>query len=687
MLEFLGRRDEQVKVRGYRVELGEVAAALARCPGVGQAVVLLRHDQLVGYLERASPGAAALPASRLRKVLLETLPDYMVPARFVWLDRLPLQRHGKVDRRALPDPGSVAAGDSDYAPPSTDLERTIVAVWSTVLSVERIGVDDDFFDLGGHSLLATQVVARLRRAAPDLPRPISVLDLFRYHTVRELAAVASGGARVEKLLQELTPRDDPAARVLSLVCVPYGGASAVVYQPLADALPPGHRLYAVAVPGHDIGLAEDSEPIDEVAQRCVEEILSTVHGPLVLYGHCGPGSALTVEVARRLEAAGRAIDAVYLGGIFPFARPAGRLLGPLARLRPFERIRSDRLYANWLQSMGADVGALDEDQARFLVRTMRHDAQTALDYYTDLLHRQVTPLRAPVISVVGERDPGTDFYQERYREWHFLTGVTALVVLDEAGHYFLKYRADELAEIVTGTHGDLTTGAADRLGRPARGAQASWWLHEVSTRAPDTAGAGSAETVAGATSAAVGPGVTSAAVEPADGRRALFRGVRRHDGPDPGPRPSMGRFFAVAGGQTVSIIGSSFTDFAIPLWIYLHTGSVARFAVLAVLGLVPGMLVAPLAGAVVDRYDRRAVMMAGDLAAGGGVLALGVVAVTGGLHIGLVYGLIAWLSTALMLQRLAYNSAIPQLVPKRNLGHANGFFQTDRRRHGSSSCR
>jgi len=137
----------------------------------------------------------------------------------------------------------------------------------------------------------------------------------------------------------------------------------------------------------------------------------------------------------------------------------------------------------------------------------------------------------------------------------------------------------------------------------------------------------------------------------------------------------MGRFFAVAGGQTVSIIGSSFTDFAIPLWIYLQTGSVARFAVLAVLGLVPGMLIAPLAGAVVDRYDRRAVMMAGDLAAGGGVLALGVVAVTGGLHIGLVYGLIAWLSTALMLQRLAYNSAIPQLVPKRNLGHANGFFQ------------
>jgi amino acid adenylation domain-containing protein len=637
-LEFLGRRDHQVKIRGYRVELGEVEASLAGCPGVAQAVTEVRDDRLVAWLER-SGAAEDLTGPELRRLLLKTVPEYMVPARYVWLDRLPLQQHGKVDRRALPDPGAATGAEAQYVEPAAGTERTIADIWARVLDVARVGAFDDFFDLGGHSLLATQVVALLRRALPDLPRPVSVMDTFRYRTVRALAAAAEGTTGgSDGLLHELT-RPVRGTPVQSLVCVPYGGASAVVYQPLADALPPRHALYAVAVPGHDIGLAEEPEPIGDVAARCAQEILSTVEGPLVLYGHCGPGGALTVEIARRLEAAGRTVDAVYLGGIFPFARPVGMLLGRMARFRPLERFRSDRVYANWLQAMGADVGALDDDQVTFLVRTMRHDAEEALEYFTDLLHRKVTPLRAPIVSVVGERDPGTDFYEERYREWHYLSPVTALVVLDEGGHYFLKYRAEELATIVTGTHRDLEAAV------PARADGDTWWLHAVS--------AGDAEV-------SISTGVTVADADVASAS---------------GPQPSMKRFLAVAAGQTASIVGSSFTEFAIPLWILLQTGSVAKFALLAVLGLVPGMLVAPFAGVIVDRYSRRAVMIVADLASGVGELALAILLWTGRLHEGAAYGLIAWLSLTLMFQRLAYNSAIPQLVPKRYLGHANGVFQ------------
>ena len=118
------------------------------------------------------------------------------------------------------------------------------------------------------------------------------------------------------------------------------------------------------------------------------------------------------------------------------------------------RLRGDRVHANWLQGMGADLGALDEEQRRFLIRAMRHDARLAEEYFTGLLHRQVAPLRAPVISVVGERDPGTEFYQERYREWGFLSDTTALVVLEEGVWKVAQYNLsipipnDLAAEIV-----------------------------------------------------------------------------------------------------------------------------------------------------------------------------------------------------------------------------------------------
>ncbi|MFC0528934.1 non-ribosomal peptide synthetase/MFS transporter [Phytohabitans kaempferiae] len=589
-LEFLGRRDHQVKLRGYRIELGEIEAALSGLPEVTQAAVVVHGERLVAYLERA--GGPDLAPGELRERLAQTLPEYMLPAQAVWLDALPRMAHGKVDRAALPAP-ALAARDA-FVPPSGPVEETIAEVWRELLGLDRVGADDDFFALGGHSLLAIQVVSRLRGR---LPGPVSAMDLFKHPTVRGLARL---GARTgpRRLLHELTR--DSAAPSLSLVCVPYGGASAVVYQPLADALPDGVRLYSVAVPGHDLGVAEEPEPLEDVAAAVTEEVLSRVSGPLVLYGHCGPGAALTVEVARRLEAAGRTLDAVYLGGVFPFARPR------VASLVRFERLRSDTVYANWLQSMGADVGALEPAQRRHLIRAMRRDAEEAEAYFSRLLGERVTPLRAPIVSVVGEKDPGTDYYQERFREWGFLSPRTGLVVLDEAGHYFLKYRAAELAGIVTG------------------------------------------------------PPPVATAAEPSGAA---------------GPRPSMGRFLAVAAGQMVSMTGTALTEFALPIWAYLETQSLLRFALFAVAGVLPGILVAPVAGALVDRGDRRRALIGASVLAGLIQAALAVLVATGGLGSAVLYGLLAALSVALTLQRLAYASAVPQLVPKHYLGHANGVVQ------------
>ncbi|MFP2934901.1 AMP-binding enzyme, partial [Pyxidicoccus sp. 3LG] len=165
-LDFLGRIDFQVKLRGFRIELGEIEAALESVPGVRRAVVLAREDvpgnpRLVAYVVPASMDSAP-PASELRAAIGRNLPEYMVPSAFVVLEALPLNTHGKVDRRALPAPE--AGASTAFVAPKTPTEEKLAAIWAEVLRQEKVGATDDFFALGGHSLLATQVVSRVRAA-------------------------------------------------------------------------------------------------------------------------------------------------------------------------------------------------------------------------------------------------------------------------------------------------------------------------------------------------------------------------------------------------------------------------------------------------------------------------------------------------------------------------------------------
>ncbi|MFF2040560.1 amino acid adenylation domain-containing protein [Kitasatospora sp. NPDC058170] len=667
VLEYLGRADDQVKVRGYRVEPGEIEAVLAGLPGVVQAVVLARGEgvkqTLVAYLEHPEPERAPT-AAELRTALLEVLPDYMVPARYVVLERFPLQAHGKVDRRALPEPESAVVGG--YVEPQGEAEVLIAGMWADLLDLPRVGALDDFFELGGHSLLATQVVARLRRAFPELAVPVGVMDLFRYPTVRALAVLVSDpgvdrGPR--RLLHRLTP---PRTRTTaSVVCAPYGGGSALIYKPLADAMPDDWELHSIAVPGHELG--EEAMGIEEVAVLCAREIVEGVPGRLVLYGHCGVGVRLAVEIARLVEAAGREVEAVHLGGIFPFARPQGRgaAVGEwFAELA--DRWRSDQGMINALAAAGLDTDEVEAEQLRLIVRNRRVGTKEAERYFTGLFASEGGTIAAPVIAVCGERDPATQFYQERFREWHRITGTAAVVVLDEAGHFYLKYRAQELADIVTGVHRSIAAGTESVH---HRGEDSTWWLEDVSrNHQPDDPD----HEPGHEPHEADGPDRAPGTVEPSRTARPAATGRTARPAE---VRPTMGRFLTVASGQQVSMIGSALTEFALPIWIYLKTGSLVQFGLLAACGLVPGILSAPIAGALVDRNDRRRIMLYGDIAAGATQAVMLVLYLTGSLEVWHAYVLIGVLSTALTFQRLAWGSAVPQLVPKRYLGRANGVVQ------------
>jgi len=187
-IEFLGRIDHQVKIRGYRIELEEIEAVIGTFEGVRETVISAREDvpgdkRLVAYI--VSGNGRAFSVNDLRSYLKEKLPDYMVPSAFVTMKALPQTNNGKVDRKSLPAPEGVRTnGESKYAPPQSVLEETIAAVWRQTLRVDRVGIDDNFFDIGGHSLLMAQVHSQLRDV---LKRDLPLIKILEHPTIRSLA--------------------------------------------------------------------------------------------------------------------------------------------------------------------------------------------------------------------------------------------------------------------------------------------------------------------------------------------------------------------------------------------------------------------------------------------------------------------------------------------------------------------
>ncbi|MEU2742358.1 amino acid adenylation domain-containing protein [Streptomyces sp. NPDC007095] len=450
-VEFRGRVDDQVKVRGYRVEPGDVAEAIRRLPGVAEAVVLPAdaggRQELAAWLV-PRPGSR-LDVRRVRSGLREHLPEYMVPASLMVLDRFPLTPNGKIDRTALPRPET---GDAEERVlPRTASEHRLAQVWAGVLGLPEIGIDDDFFALGGDSFAAVRAV---RACDPGL----RVIDMFTRPTVRELAAHLDGaGSGQGRLLHRLTGTPHATATV---ICLPYGGGSAAVYQPLAAALPDDLAVLAVELPGHDPARpAEEFLSLDELTDRLAEEVAETVTGPVFVYGH-SVGAAAAVALARRLEARGHAVLGVTVAGNFPSARLPGRAAAWANRVLPVERWASNRHYRDILRSTGGILDDMDEAATETALRAMRHDAAEARAWFGRELAAPPAPLSAPILCVVGEADHSTELYQERYREWEVFADRIELATIPRAGHYFVRYQAAALAAILSDR---ITAWTAGRL--------------------------------------------------------------------------------------------------------------------------------------------------------------------------------------------------------------------------------
>ncbi|MFJ9351606.1 non-ribosomal peptide synthase/polyketide synthase [Streptomyces sp. NPDC101237] len=265
-LEYLGRVDDQVKLRGFRIEPGEIEAVLAAHPDVAHATVVLRDDRLVAYVVPARPGVG--PAA-LRAHAARSLPGHMVPAAVVTLDALPLTPNGKLDRRALPAPDFAAeVGD---ARPRTPLEETLCALVADVLGLERVGADDDFFSLGGDSIVAMQLVARARAAG----LAFSPRDVFRHKSAAGLATVTTTAAaerRDETVLLDLdeSERAELAALPAGSDVLPVSPLQAgLLFHTALDSGDEGPDVYTVQV-SYDLEGPVDAERLRAAAQGVLD---------------------------------------------------------------------------------------------------------------------------------------------------------------------------------------------------------------------------------------------------------------------------------------------------------------------------------------------------------------------------------------------------------------------------------
>ena len=340
VLEFLGRADMQVKLRGIRIEPGEIEAALVRHVDVAQAAVIARDYQggskwLVAYIVPTM--GATVDAGELRAYLARSLPEYMIPAAFVMLNRLPLTPNGKLDRRALPAPDLAHVAGRRLA--RTPQEEILCALFAEVLGLERVGIDDNFFALGGHSLLATRLISRIRST---LNADIAIRSLFEAPTVEKLVERLGADRADQSPLETLLPLR-PSGKLPPLFCIHPGGGLSWSYSGLLAHLPIDCPVYGLQARGI-------TQP--EMAPRTLEEMAADYvvsvrqvqpKGPFHLLGWSF-GGLVAQAMATQLQDAGETVSLLALLDSYPIERPD--------RAQDETAIDDARLLANQLKALG-----------------------------------------------------------------------------------------------------------------------------------------------------------------------------------------------------------------------------------------------------------------------------------------------------------------------------------------------
>ena len=395
VLRFLGRADEQVKVNGFRIEPGEIEAALTAHPAIARAVVVARDTsfggkQLVAYVV---PGSDVLDQAALREHLRQRLPEYMVPTAFAVLDALPLNPNGKVDRRALPE---LTHRLEEGGVPRTAREQVLADLFAELLGVPAVGTHDDFFALGGHSLLSARLVSRIRA---QLGVEVGIRAVFEAPTVAGLAERLDVGCGGDfDVLLPLRPHGDR----VPLFCVHPAVGLSWCYARLLRHLDPAQPVYGLQARAiiHADGLPKS---MDELADDYLEQIRAVwPSGPYRLLGWSFGGLAAHA-IATRLQAAGGEVDLLVTLDA-----------QPMDDYPPVPDARA--VLANLLREHGGDevtpevldrIRATDPGLARLLERNLEGSMRTTTNLAAIMRTFSPRPFHGDLLCFVAEADPGS----------------------------------------------------------------------------------------------------------------------------------------------------------------------------------------------------------------------------------------------------------------------------------------
>jgi amino acid adenylation domain-containing protein len=346
-IEFIGRNDYQVKIRGFRIELGEIENALSQCPGVSTAVVIVREEgsskQLIAYYSATE----ILGADVLRIYLKASLPDYMIPAAYVYMEAFTLTPNGKLDRKSLPDPQDNAYAVSADEAPIGETERVLAAIWSKLLKIARVGRSDNFFELGGHSLLAIILVSNIKK---EFKIDIPLASVFNSPTIKQMAELLNSQESLTSLYSLFTIHQ--GISMPPLFWMEYHHNEVVKNI--------SNRLYGLYYGiGAPLGNSMSFPPsIELLATHYIEQLLLVQpQGPYFLIGHSW-GGLIAYEMAQQLTALNHEVGIVFMCDTFCPGRLVksvsfAKQMANIFRFTPSELINTFKVYFKALWNKAA----------------------------------------------------------------------------------------------------------------------------------------------------------------------------------------------------------------------------------------------------------------------------------------------------------------------------------------------
>jgi len=378
LIDFLGRADRQVKIRGHRVEPGEISRVLDRRAGVREAVTLIDQSGAAPRLLAYFTADESITEEQLRADLRAELPAYMMPSAFVFLAAFPRLPNGKVDVSALPRPETGGGTERTFVAPRTDTERTLAELWAGVLKLDRISRNDNYFDLGGDSIRSIRIISRARKAGLEL----SPTHLFRYPVLQDLAAALDAersgepaGSDTDATVVRLNDEGDGEP----LFCVHSGGGHVFFYQPLAAHLTGKRPVYAVQPSTLTTG-EELPESIEAMAAGYLAAIKKVrPHGPYHLLGTCF-SNVVVLEIAQQLIAAGDEVGRLIFVDSGPtrlerqpeVKNPVARNAARILLTGNWKKLRR-AIYRRWFyvkQAFGATVETEEGKQVRLITNAL-----------------------------------------------------------------------------------------------------------------------------------------------------------------------------------------------------------------------------------------------------------------------------------------------------------------------------